>query len=88
MDRHYELAFHNLEDELEDGCEYLREAEEADSQGKSYYAEGLRRIAYDEYTHAKFIREYLTKKGVYHENADYAKLEAHWHRLREKLDIE
>ena len=87
MDKHYELAFHNLEEELEDGCEYMREAEEADSMGKSYYAEGLRRIAYDEYTHAKFIRDYLITKGVYHDSEHHAKLEEHWHKLRGKLEL-
>ena len=88
MDVFYELAFKHLEDEIEDACEYLRESDEADADGKEYLAHGLHRVAMDEYTHAEFLRSYLMTKGHYHHYEKHDELEEHWHRLRKKLGLE
>lgn len=88
MEAFYDLAFKHLEEEIEDACEYLHEAEEAEADGKDYLAHGLRKVAHDEYTHANFLRDYLMSKKHYHEHANYEKIEAHWHKLRSKLGLE
>ena len=88
MEKFYELAYEHLEEEIEDACEYLREADEAHEAGKKYLASGLRKVAMDEYTHAHFLREYLMTKGAYHDHVNHAKIEEHWHKLRSKLGLE
>ena len=88
MDIFYELALKHLEDEIEDACEYLKEAEEAKTDGKDYLAAGLHKVALDEYTHAKFLRDYLHTKHVYHEDEGHDRIENHWRLLREKLGLE
>lgn len=85
MDKFYEEAFDHLEEEIEDACEYLKEAEEAAEEGKTYLAEGLKKIAYDEYTHAHFLREYLMTKHEYRHHEKSAKIEEHWHKLTHRL---
>jgi ferritin len=80
--------FEHLEDEIEDACEYLKKSEEAEAMDKPYLATGLRKMAMDEYTHARFLREYLIKKEIYHVHEHHNEVEAHWHRLREKLGYE
>ena len=88
MDIFYELALKHLEDEIEDACEYLKEADEAEADGKEYLAKGLKNVAMDEYTHARFLRDYLMTKHHYHNHDKHEKIESHWHRLREKLGFE
>lgn len=85
MDDFYSKAYEHLEDEIEDACEYLREAEAAEEEDKHYLAKGLRKIAYDEYTHASFLREYLMSKHEYRHHEKSAKIEEHWHKLTHKL---
>jgi ferritin len=88
MEVFYELAFKHLEDEIKDACEYLKEADEAEEDGKEYLAHGLHKVAMDEYTHAEFLRSYLMTKGHYHHYQKHDELEEHWHRLRKKLGLE
>jgi hypothetical protein len=88
MDVFYELAFKHLEDEIEDACEYIREADEANEDGKEYLALGLQKVAMDEYTHAEFLRNYLMSKGHYHHYEKHDELEEHWHKLCHKLGFE
>jgi hypothetical protein len=88
MDIFYDLAIKHLEDEIEDACEYLKEADEAKADGKDYLAVGLHKAALDEYTHAKFLRDYLHTKHVYHDHDKHDHIEKHWHRLCEKLGLE
>lgn len=85
MNEFYEKAFEHLEEEIEDACEYLREAEATEADGKHYLAEGMRKMAYDEYTHAHFLREYLMSKEAYRHHAKTEKIEEHWHKLTHKL---
>lgn len=80
--------FEHLEEEIEDACEYLKEAEKTEAEGKPYLAEGMRRIALDEYSHANFLRDYLITKKVYHEHEKHEHIEEHWHRLRQRLGYE
>lgn len=84
----YKIMFEHLEDEIEDACEYLRKADEAEGWEKHYLATGLRKMAMDEYSHAHFLRDYLIKKEAYHNHEHYVKTEEHWHKLREKLGLE
>lgn len=88
MESLHNTMFEHLEDEIEDACEYLREADEAEKMEKHYLATGLHKMAMDEYSHAHFIREYLIKKEMYHVHEHYHEVESHWHRLREKLGYE
>ena len=85
MDIFYDLAIKHLEEEIEDACEYLKEADEAEEDGKEYLAVGMRKVALDEYSHAKFLRDYLHTKHVYHDHGKHEEIEKHWHRLCEKL---
>lgn len=85
MDDFYNKAFEHLEEEIKDACEYLKEAEAAEVDGKRYLADGMRRIAYDEYTHAHFLREYLMSKHDYHHHEKAHDIEEHWHKLTHKL---
>ena len=87
MDALYKVMFEHLEDEIDDACEYLRKAHEAEEEGRSYLAKGLKEMAMDEYSHAHFLREYLMKKEAYHNHEHYAAVEEHWHRLKEKLGL-
>ena len=88
MHEHHKNAFEHLEDEIEDACEYLKEADEMEAQGHHYLAHGLHQIAMDEYSHANFLRDYLMRRGVYHDHEHHAEVEAHWHRLRGRLGFE
>jgi ferritin len=88
MDIFYDLAIKHLEEEIEDACEYLKEAEDAKEGGKEYLAAGMRKVALDEYSHAKFLRDYLHSKHVYNEHEKHEHIEKKWHRLREKLGLE
>lgn len=88
MNEFYEKAIEHLEEEIEDACEYLKEADEAKADGKPYLAEGMHKIAMDEYTHAEFLRHYLMTKRAYHTHEKHEHLEEHWHRLRERLGLE
>jgi ferritin len=88
MESLHDTMFEHLEDEIEDACEYLKKSEEAEDMDKPYLATGLRKMAMDEYTHARFLREYLIKKEIYHVHEHHNEVEAHWHRLREKLGYE
>jgi ferritin len=80
--------FEHFEDEMEDACEYLKKAEAAKSEGHHYLANGLFLMAEDEYSHAKFLRDYLITKKVYHDHEHHEELEAKWHRLRQRLGYE
>lgn len=77
--------FEHLEEEMEDACEYLKKGEEAKHEGHHYLAKGFFRMAEDEYSHAKFLRDYLIIKKVYHDHEHHEELEAKWHRLEEKM---
>lgn len=81
----HESAFHHLKEEIEDACEYLKKADEAEEEGKHYFAHGLKRIAWDEYSHAKFLRDYLMTKEAYN---NHEEIDEHWHKLRHKLGLE
>ena len=41
-------AFEHLEEEIEDACEYLKEADEAEADGRAYLARGMKDIAMEE----------------------------------------
>ena len=88
MESVHKTMFEHLKDEIEDACEYLREADEAEGWEKHYLAKGLREMAMDEYSHAHFLREYLIKKEAYHVHEHHHEVESHWHKLREKLGLE
>ena len=81
----YDEMFEHLKEEMEDACEYLKESEAADEMGLTYIAKGLRDIAMEEYTHAKFFRNYLMMKHVYHDHEHHAEFEEKWKRLEHKL---
>lgn len=84
---HKEMIDH-LMDEIEDACEYLREADKAITEGKEYLAAGLRNAALDEYTHAKFFRNYLIIKHMYPEGELHDHIEEHWHKMCHKFGFE
>ena len=84
----HHLTVEHLKDEIEDACEYLHEADEADEDGEHHLAIGLRRIALDEYTHARFLRDHLISAGLYHDHEHHSEIEAHWHKLRGRLGLE
>lgn len=66
-----------FEDEMEDVCEYLDLAEKTEETAPTLSA-GLRAIAHDEYTHAKFFHDYLESIGV-HEYAEK------WKRVEDRM---
>jgi ferritin len=78
-------AFEHLEEEIEDACEYLKEADEAEADGRAYLARGMKDIAMEEYSHAHFLREYLISRHAYYEHPNFEKVDQHWHRLLEKF---
>lgn len=84
----HHLTVEHLKEEIEDACEYLREADEAESEGDHYLAHGLKKMALDEYTHAHFLRKHLISEGLYHEHDHHDEIEAHWHKLRGRLGLE
>lgn len=88
MNEFYDKAFEHLKEEIEDACEYLKEADATEADGKPYLARGMRDIAMDEYTHANFLRNYLMSKHAYHEHAMYEEIEHHWHKLLARLGLE
>jgi rubrerythrin len=54
----------NLQDEIKGVKEYTASAAKMETMHSEYAAEGFRRIAHDEFTHADFIHELLQKHGV------------------------
>ena len=58
-----EELFDQLEDESEDVLKYHMLCGEAKKHGMHHLAKGLKSIADDEYTHAKYIAEFLGEEA-------------------------
>lgn len=63
MEELYKELHEHLEEEIEDAHEYIELAEAAEARGCKYLAIGLHEIAREEFSHAKFHRDYLISKG-------------------------
>lgn len=68
-------------DEVNDANKYCDMAHTAEMMGHGELANGLHAIAYDEYTHAKFIHDNLIDWGVEISETDMMK----WHELKERI---
>lgn len=69
-------------DEIEDCNKYLDMAAEAEAAKMDQLTQGLYAIAWDEYTHARFIHGYLVDWGFTIPDNELLK----WHELRERVD--
>lgn len=74
----------HLKEELEDVEEYHEMSQEAARQGLHRRAKNLEKIAMEEYTHARYIRETLIEVGAYIP-AEHAECEEMWGRVRRDL---
>lgn len=68
-------------DEIHDSNKYLNMAIAAESEDKNTLAKGLYEVAYDEYTHAKFIHDNLVDWGCEISEKETMK----WHELEERI---
>ena len=69
-------------DEIEDCNKYHKMAQAAKALGKEELAEGLMDVAYDEYTHAKFIHMMLSEWSCEIPEKSLMK----WHALKERAE--
>lgn len=68
-------------DEISDSNKYCDMAHVAEHEGHEHLAEGLYAMAWDEYTHAKFIHENLIDWGCEIEEKEMMA----WHELKERV---
>lgn len=68
-------------DEIEDSNRYCDMADAAKDEGHEELAKGLYEMAYDEYTHAKFIYDHLIDWGCKIPENESMK----WHELKERI---
>lgn len=65
MEKWMEELHEQLPEEIEDAAKYMRLSRCAEADGYPSAAHYLLEIAYDEYTHADYIRDELTDLGEY-----------------------
>ncbi len=81
--KHIQEEFQNdFLDEIEDCNKYLDMAKDAENLKHDQLVQGLYAIAWDEYTHARFIHAYLVDWGFTIPDNELLK----WHELRERVD--
>jgi ferritin len=81
MEELYKELHEHLEEEIEDAHEYIELAEDAEARGCKYLAIGLHEIAREEFSHAKFHRDYLISKGQH----PHGEIEEKWHELKRMM---
>lgn len=87
---HYEMTMADVKcafkkdftDEILDASTYCRMAKVAEEAGDETLARGLYEMAYDEYTHAKFIHDNLVDWGCEISENDMIR----WHEVKERLE--
>jgi rubrerythrin len=76
-----DILHERLKEEIKDVLEYAKLAEDAEAIGDPYIEHQLKKIAYDEFTHALALKTILTERG--HEiDAETAE---HWRRAKKAM---
>lgn len=86
----HEMTVHDIKesfkedfpDEVHDASTYCDMAQAAEMAGHEELARGLYEMAHDEYTHAKFIHDYLIDWGCEISEKEMM----HWHELKERME--